>query len=101
MKPIRRAILSVYDKRGVDELAATLAGRGVQLFSSGGTAARLTAAGIPVTPVHELTGFPEILGGRVKTLHPRVAGGSWAGWTTTSTWPRCASTGSRPSTWSW
>lgn len=75
MKPIRRAILSVYDKQGVDELAATLAGRGVQLFSSGGTAARLTDAGIPVTPVHELTGFPEILGGRVKTLHPRVAGG--------------------------
>ncbi len=75
MKPIRRAILSVYDKQGVEELAASLAERGVELYSSGGTASRLRDAGVPVTEVQELTGFPEILDGRVKTLHPKVAGG--------------------------
>ena len=75
MTPIRRAILSVYRKEGLVELAGFLADRGVEIISSGGTASTLAASGVPVTPVHEHTGFPEILDGRVKTLHPRVAGG--------------------------
>jgi len=72
---IRRALLSVSDKRGVVELAQALAARGVQLLSTGGTAAALAAAGVPVMQVSEWTGAPEILDGRVKTLHPRVHGG--------------------------
>ncbi len=75
MTPIRRAILSVHDKSGLIDLARALAARDVQILSSGGTAARLREAGIPVTPVQEVTDFPEILDGRVKTLHPRIAGG--------------------------
>ncbi|HEX6234881.1 MAG TPA: bifunctional phosphoribosylaminoimidazolecarboxamide formyltransferase/IMP cyclohydrolase [Jiangellaceae bacterium] len=73
--PIRRALLSVYDKTGLDELAPALHGAGVALVSTGSTAARIAAAGVPVTPVEELTGFPECLDGRVKTLHPRVHAG--------------------------
>ncbi len=75
MTPIRRAIISVFHKQGVTELASALVARGVEIYSSGGTAAALAAAGISVTPVGDLTGFPEILDGRVKTLHPRIAGG--------------------------
>ncbi len=70
-----RALLSVYDKRGLPELARGLVGLGVELLSTGGTYRELEAAGIPVLPVSEVTGFPEILGGRVKTLHPRIHGG--------------------------
>jgi phosphoribosylaminoimidazolecarboxamide formyltransferase/IMP cyclohydrolase len=70
-----RALLSVYDKRGLPELAQGLVGLGVELLSTGGTYRELEAAGIPVLPVSEVTGFPEILGGRVKTLHPRIHGG--------------------------
>ena len=73
--PIRRALLSVSDKTGVIELAKGLAARGVQLVSTGGTAKLLATAGIKVTEVAELTGFPEMLDGRVKTLHPNVHGG--------------------------
>ena len=73
--PIRRALLSVSDKTGVIELAQGLAARGVQLISTGGTAKLLTAAGLEVTEVAEFTGFPEMLDGRVKTLHPKVHGG--------------------------
>ena len=73
--PVRRALLGVYDKAGVEELARGLAEAGVELVSTGATAARLTAAGIPVTPVEQVTGFPETLGGRVKTLHPAVHAG--------------------------
>jgi phosphoribosylaminoimidazolecarboxamide formyltransferase/IMP cyclohydrolase len=72
---IRRALLSVYVKSGLDELARGLNGLGVELLASGGTAARLAELGLPVTPVEEVTASPEILGGRVKTLHPRVHGG--------------------------
>jgi phosphoribosylaminoimidazolecarboxamide formyltransferase/IMP cyclohydrolase len=72
---IRRALISVYDKAGLDGLARGLHEAGVSLVSTGSTAARIAAAGVPVTPVEELTGFPECLDGRVKTLHPRVHAG--------------------------
>lgn len=74
-QPVRRALISVYDKAGIDELARALAHEGVQIVSTGSTAQRIAAAGVPVTPVEELTGFPECLDGRVKTLHPRVHAG--------------------------
>jgi phosphoribosylaminoimidazolecarboxamide formyltransferase/IMP cyclohydrolase len=72
---IRRALLSVSDKTGLVELARALAAAGVELVSTGGTAAALQAAGLAVTEVAALTGFPEMLDGRVKTLHPKVHGG--------------------------
>lgn len=72
---IKRALISVSDKQGVAEFAAALAERGVQLVSTGGTAALLRQAGLDVTDVSELTGFPEMMDGRVKTLHPKVHGG--------------------------
>jgi phosphoribosylaminoimidazolecarboxamide formyltransferase/IMP cyclohydrolase len=70
-----RALLSVYDKTGIASLASELHGLGVELVSSGGTAAEIASAGVPVTDVAELTGFPAMLGHRVVTLHPRVHGG--------------------------
>ena len=73
--PIRRALISVYDKTGLEELASGLHAAGVEIVSTGSTAARIAAAGVPVTPVEDLTGFPECLDGRVKTLHPRVHAG--------------------------
>jgi phosphoribosylaminoimidazolecarboxamide formyltransferase/IMP cyclohydrolase len=73
--PIRRALLGVYDKTGVEELAAGLAAAGVELVSTGATARRIADAGIPVIPVEQVTGFPECLDGRVKTLHPAVHAG--------------------------
>jgi phosphoribosylaminoimidazolecarboxamide formyltransferase/IMP cyclohydrolase len=73
--PIRRALISVYDKTGLEELASGLHAAGVEIVSTGSTAARIGAAGVPVTPVEQLTGFPECLDGRVKTLHPRVHAG--------------------------
>src|SRR3990170_7904383 len=72
---VRRALLAVYDKTGVVELARGLTELGVGLVSSGGTAATLRGSGIDVTPVEEVTGFPEMLDGRVKTLHPRIHAG--------------------------
>ena len=72
---IRRALISVYDKTGLAELAAALHAAGVEMVSTGSTAATIMAAGLPVTPVEQLTGFPECLHGRVKTLHPRVHAG--------------------------
>lgn len=74
-KPIRRALISVYDKTGLEELATGLHEAGVQIVSTGSTATRIADAGVPVTPVEDLTGFPECLEGRVKTLHPRVHAG--------------------------
>ena len=71
----RRALLSVYDKTGIVDLARSLEGLGWELISSGGTALELTAEGIAVTEVAEITQAPEMLGGRVKTLHPAVHGG--------------------------
>lgn len=74
-RPIRRALVSVYDKTGLEELARGLHEAGVTLVSTGSTASKIAAAGVPVTKVEELTGFPETLDGRVKTLHPRVHAG--------------------------
>lgn len=73
--PIRRAILSVTDKTGLVDFATFLIARGVELVSTGGTQKTLEAAGLPVTAVSTVTGFPEILGGRVKTLHPKIHAG--------------------------
>ncbi len=73
--PVRRALVSVYDKTGLDELASALHAAGVEIVSTGSTAARIAAAGIPVVEVSSVTGFPECLDGRVKTLHPAVHAG--------------------------
>src|SRR5690242_1280519 len=73
--PVRRALVSVYDKTGLDDLARALREAGVALVSTGSTAGRIADAGVPVTKVEELTGFPECLDGRVKTLHPKVHAG--------------------------
>jgi len=73
--PVQRALLSVSDKTGVVDLARQLAALGVELLSTGGTAKTLRDAGIPVRDVSEVTGFPEIMDGRVKTLHPKIHGG--------------------------
>lgn len=75
LQPIKRALVSVYDKTGLAELGRQLAGAGVEIVSTGSTAGRLADAGVPVIPVEQLTGFPECLDGRVKTLHPRVHAG--------------------------
>lgn len=73
--PVRRALISVYDKSGLVELATGLAAAGVEIVSTGSTAARIRDAGVPVTEVAEVTGFPEMMDGRVKTLHPKVHAG--------------------------
>lgn len=75
MNPTQSALISVSDKTGVLELAQTLHAKGVRLLSTGGTAQMLAGAGLPVIEVAQMTGFPEMLDGRVKTLHPRVHGG--------------------------
>src|SRR5690349_12906430 len=72
---ITRALLSVSDKSGLVELARALAGHGIELVSTGGTAKALAAAGLTVRDVSDLTGFPEMMDGRLKTLHPKVHGG--------------------------
>src|SRR6476620_1621185 len=72
---VTRALLSVSDKTGLIEFAKALAGHGVELVSTGGTAKAIAAAGLPVRDVSDLTGFPEMMDGRVKTLHPMVHGG--------------------------
>ncbi len=74
-RPIRRALISVYDKAGLVELAGALHAAGVEIVSTGSTAARIQEAGVPVSAVSDVTGFPECLDGRVKTLHPRVHAG--------------------------
>ena len=74
-RPIRRALVSVYDKTGLTGLAHALHAAGVEIVSTGSTAATISGAGVPVTAVEALTGFPECLDGRVKTLHPRVHAG--------------------------
>lgn len=74
-RPMTRALISVYDKTGLDELAAALAAHGVAIVSTGTTAARIADSGVAVTPVEDVTGFPECLDGRVKTLHPRIHAG--------------------------
>ena len=74
-RAIKRALLSVSDKTGLADLGAALAARGVELVSTGGTARTLREAGLDVRDVSDLTGFPEMMDGRVKTLHPKVHGG--------------------------
>ncbi|MGC2433758.1 MAG: IMP cyclohydrolase [Desulfobaccales bacterium] len=75
MKPIARALISVTDKSGIVEFAQFLAGRQVEILSTGGTAKSLREGGVPVIEVSDFTGFPEMLDGRVKTLHPKVHAG--------------------------
>ncbi len=75
MLPVRRAILSVTDKTGLADFAAFLSEKGVELVSTGGTCAMLREKGLAVTQVSDVTAFPEIMGGRVKTLHPAIHGG--------------------------
>ncbi|MEY2990254.1 MAG: bifunctional phosphoribosylaminoimidazolecarboxamide formyltransferase/IMP cyclohydrolase, partial [Actinomycetota bacterium] len=72
---VRRALISVYDKTGLTELAQGLHAAGVEIVSTGSTAAVIASAGVRVTPVDSVTGFPECLDGRVKTLHPHIHGG--------------------------
>ena len=74
-RPIRRALISVFDKTGIVDLARTLAEHDVEIVSTGSTGATIRDAGFPVTEVESVTGFPEMLDGRVKTLHPRIHGG--------------------------
>ncbi len=74
-RPIRRALISVSDKTGIVEFAQALVERGVDILSTGGTARLLAEQGIAVTEVSDYTGFPEMMDGRVKTLHPKVHGG--------------------------
>ncbi len=74
-RPIRRALVSVYDKTGLEDLGRALTAAGVEIVSTGSTAARLASADVPVTPVEAVTGFPEVLEGRVKTLHPKIHAG--------------------------
>ncbi|HSO42614.1 MAG TPA: bifunctional phosphoribosylaminoimidazolecarboxamide formyltransferase/IMP cyclohydrolase [Rhodospirillales bacterium] len=73
--PIRRALISVSNKTGIEDLGRDLAARGVEILSTGGSAATLRAAGVPVVEVSDFTGFPEIMDGRVKTLQPKIHGG--------------------------
>jgi AICAR transformylase/IMP cyclohydrolase PurH (only IMP cyclohydrolase domain in Aful) len=73
--PVRRALVSVYDKSGLPELARGLHAAGVEIVSTGSTAGVIAEAGVPVTSVGDVTGFPECLDGRVKTLHPAIHGG--------------------------
>ncbi len=75
LAPLRRALLSVSDKTGLVDLAKALDARGVEILSTGGSAKTLRDAGVPVKDVAEVTGFPEMMDGRVKTLHPMVHGG--------------------------
>ena len=72
---MERALISVYDKTGIVDFARELASLGIEIVSTGGTAKLLREAGVAVRDVAELTGWPEMLGGRVKTLHPKVHGG--------------------------
>ncbi|BBY31738.1 bifunctional phosphoribosylaminoimidazolecarboxamide formyltransferase/IMP cyclohydrolase [Mycolicibacterium sediminis] len=74
-RPVKRALISVYDKTGLADLARGLHDAGVTIVSTGSTAKTIAASGVPVTPVEDVTGFPEVLDGRVKTLHPRVHAG--------------------------
>jgi phosphoribosylaminoimidazolecarboxamide formyltransferase / IMP cyclohydrolase len=92
--PIGRALISVSDKTGLLDLARALAAYGVELISTGGTSGMLRAAGLEVRDVSDVTGFPEMMDGRVKTLHPTCTAGFWRCATMTSTfwpWPPTAS----------
>src|SRR6266404_4676005 len=75
LRPIRRALISVWDKTGIVDFARTLKEFNVEIISTGGTSKILRDAGVEVSEVSDITGFPELMDGRVKTLHPRIHGG--------------------------
>ena len=83
MRKIQRALISVYDKTDLLEITSSLAQHGVEILSTGGTARHLRDAGIDILDVSDYTGFPEMLDGRVKTLHPKIHGGLLAEWDNT------------------
>ena len=95
--PVRRALISVSDKTGLAEFAKRLELLGIEIVSTGGTATFLRDAGIPVLAVSQVTNFPEILEGRVKTLHPAIHGGILANLEQSSARDVLAAHGSRPS----
>src|SRR4051794_40883407 len=100
VRPVHRALVSVYDKTGLEGLVRGLHEAGVALVSTGGSAALIESLGLPVTKVEDLTGFPECLEGRVKTLHPRVHAGILADRRLDPTWRSSRSSASSRST-SW
>ena len=100
-RKIQRALLSVTDKTGLVDFARTLSALGIELISTGGTAKLLRDSGTPVKDVSELTGFPEMLDGRVKTLHPKVHGGSCIAATTQSMLPQSRNMAFSHSIWLW
>ncbi|TDJ59502.1 MAG: bifunctional phosphoribosylaminoimidazolecarboxamide formyltransferase/IMP cyclohydrolase, partial [Nitrospina sp.] len=75
MRPIKRALVSVSDKTDIAEFARQLHQRGIEILSTGGTAELIQKSGVPVTLISDYTGFPEMMDGRIKTLHPKVHGG--------------------------
>jgi len=101
MAGIKRALISVSDKSGVVEMAKGLEALGAEILSTGGTAKSLREAGVKVTDVAAYTGSPEILDGRVKTLHPKIMAAYWAGVQCRLTSSRWRSMGLDPSTWWW
>ena len=100
VRPIKRALISVYDKTGLEDLARALGEAGVEIVSTGSTAARIAAAGVAVTPVDDVTGFPEVLEGRVKTLHPFIHSGILADQRKAAHREQIAQLGIRRLTWS-
>ena len=96
MRKIQRALISVYDKTDLLEIASSLAQRGVEILSTGGTARHLRDAGIDILDVSDYTGFPEMLDGRVKTLHPKIHGGLLAEWDNTEHSAQTEAHGIRP-----
>ena len=101
MKPITRALISVTDKSGMVEFAQFLAGHKMEILSTGGTAKMLRDGGVKVMEVSDFTGFPEMLDGRVKTLHPKIHGGILGRRDLASHQEQMAPTASNPSTWWW
>ena len=97
--PLRRALISVYDKTNLAEFARGLHEAGVKLVSTGSTASTIAAAGVPVTEVTEVTDFPECLEGRVKTLHPRITPVFWPTAASRSISTPLTSSTLSPSTW--
>jgi len=98
---VQRALISVFDKTGIVEFAKRLTALKVEILSTGGTAKLLREAGVAVRDVSDFTGWPEMLGGRVKTLHPKVHGGLLFRRGTRKTRSKPRNTASRRSTWWW
>jgi len=96
MRKVERALISLTDKSGCEDFAKALADMGIEILSTGGTAQKLRASGVPVQDVSEFTGFPEMLDGRVKTLHPLVHGGILNQRANTEHQEQCANHGIKP-----